>query len=46
MVNPARWANGCEIPVICVGCCSADVEQVESVSAEDLANAWVQSGSH
>jgi SAM-dependent methyltransferase len=31
---------------ICPGCCSTKTEQVESVSAEDLASAWVESRSH
>jgi SAM-dependent methyltransferase len=46
LVNLMQRANGCGDPTICVGCCSTNIEQVESVSAEQLARAWVQSGTH
>ncbi len=42
--NPPLVSHGA--PTVCVGCCSTNIEQVESVSAEDLASAWVESGSH
>jgi SAM-dependent methyltransferase len=31
---------------ICVGCCSTVIDMVESVTAENIAQAWVESNSH
>jgi len=45
VTNNPPVSNGGE-PTICVGCCSSNIEQVESLSADDLASAWVESGSH
>src|SRR5215210_3802854 len=38
--------NGHKTPTTCVGCCSGNIEPVESVSVDDLVRAWVQSGTH
>ena len=45
-MNPVHRTNDCGVPTICVGCCSTNIEQVESISTEDIARAWLQSGSH
>lgn len=34
------------VPASCPGCCSSHIEQVESISTEEIVDAWLQSGTH
>jgi|ERR1051326_989957 SAM-dependent methyltransferase len=46
MPAPVSIRSSNELPALCVGCCSNATAKIESISVEELANAWVASQSH